>query len=309
MKPIRVAVVHSVAPWNLDSGRRVGQWSYPVPEFEWVDVRVGKHFSLDKDEAARGCDVIFHEGQGSYGTFEGNAHIPVCSWICDSYFGAKEFRRKLGQVRHHADLILVDLDRLERFEGLGIPVRRMSHSVNDLLHRDYGIGKPVDVGFYAGLVGKHPIHRFAYWRTSFWTYVQEFCERRGYVADGGPKPPGVEYARAISRTKVALHLPGAIVYRGHRVFDVIASRTCLLTYTVEPVSGEDVRRGGVHYVEFATQREAEDKIDWLLETGKWKGFADAGYGLIQERHIWRVRAGQLRQTLLDVFPRLKERVA
>lgn len=301
MNPIRVAVVHRGNPLGPD---RPGQWSYDVPEFEVVDFPQGKHFELDKDEMAETCDVIFHEAIKCYGTFEGSAPLPVCYWVCDSPLSEDHYLQRVKQMRRgKADLVLVDMDRLERFEGFGVPVRRMSYSINELIFHDYGLAKRFDVSFY----GATNTARFGYIRTSLLAYLQEFCERRGYTYGFGSRLSFVEYARAMNRSKITVHIPSVIAMRSFRVLEAMASKTCLLTHAVEPVSGE-AREAGEHYVEFRTQREFEDKIDWLLETGEWEGIADAGYRLIQREHLWSVRAGQLRETMLQELPALEQRV-
>jgi len=274
-----------------------------VPEFEVVDLPQGKQFALDKDEMAKTCDVIFHEAIKCYGTFEGAAQIPVCYWVCDSPLSEDHYLQRVKQARRgKVDLILVDMDRLERFGGLGVPVRRMAYSINELIFRDYGQERRIDVSFY----GSWNVARFGYIRSSLLTYLQEFSEHRGYSYEIKSGLSFVEYAKAMNRSKITIHMPSVIAMRSFRVLEAMASQTCLLTHAVEPMSDEP-REAGVHYVEFRTQRELEDRIDWLLETGKWEEYAEAGYRLIQREHLWSVRARQLRQTMLQELPALRQK--
>ncbi len=47
------------------------------------------------------------------------------------------YRQRLNQCPH-ADLLLLDHDRPERFVGTGVPARQLPHCVNDQIFKDYG---------------------------------------------------------------------------------------------------------------------------------------------------------------------------
>jgi spore maturation protein CgeB len=114
------------------------------------------------------------------------------------------------------------------------------------------------------------------------------------------KREGVEYAMALSGAKINVSLARTATNRPHRTFDVMASRSCLLTSALPVISGEE-REAGVHYAEFYDADSAMDAIAILLDSHEWCDFAEAGYALVREKHTWAVRATELRQIFYEVF--------
>ena len=277
----------------------IGHWSYPVPEFTWDVYPLPRRFELDLDQFVGDYDLVFHEDTKAWGSFVGDrSRLPVVYMVRDSTLSEDHYRVRVQQAREQADLILVDWDRLERFEGLGVPVRRLSHCVNERLFRDYGEPKIIDVAFHMACKGCPG-------RAELRDWLREFCAARGYSYAAGIMI-GEEYPKALSRAKIVVNLERTPDTRAHRVFDALACRTCLLTSPEPEVSGE-VRQAGLHYVEWRTYEELGEQIDVLLKTGAWENYARHGYWLVHQHHTWWIRAGELRKILLEVFPKLAEK--
>lgn len=292
MKQLRVLLVCRDSGRSRE-GRMVGAWSYPVPEFTWDTYCVPKVFSLDLAGFYGAYDLVMHEDTKAWGSFEGNHRkLPVAYIVRDSTLSDDHYEQRVRQSRNHADLVLVDWDTIERFLPTHKPVHRLSHCANDRLFKDYGEEKTVDIAFHCAVKGCPG-------RSALRDWLHEYCAARGLVYASGIRPYE-EYARAMNRAKVTVHLERTPTTRAHRVFDAMACRTCLLTSPLPAVSGEE-RQAGVHYVEWRDGDELERELDRLL-AGEWRRYADAGYELVMKRHTWAVRARELRRLIPEVFP-------
>lgn len=297
MRAIRVALVHRDA--ESMKHRIVGPWAYPVPEFVWEHFTVPKWFTLDA-EAIREriqADIIWYEDAKAWGSFSGDVPHPICYWITDSTLSDEHYTLRCQWARKVADLVFVDWDRLARFRETERPVYRFNYCVNDRMFYDRKMERVYDVAFICNIQGDPA-------RIALARELEEFCATRGYRYVSGSRM-GEEYARIFNQSKILVNLNRTSTTRNHRLLDGMASRTCVLTSPVPDVSGEE-REAGIHYVEFFDQEDLFEKIDWLLGTGKWQGIADAGYELAHTKHTWAVRAKQLRATLLEAWPSLKE---
>jgi spore maturation protein CgeB len=269
--------------------RRYGQFSYAVPEFEWDPIPRHKHWELDTKELA--VDAIWQEDNKCHGEFIRTDDTPVIYWVLDTNISYSAYKQRCAEGSKR-DLILVDNDRLDRFEHLGVPVRRFPFCVNDRIFKDYGLERKWDVGFYCS-----PTYVT---RAQLRIELQEFCKRRGYSFHY--ELGDIEtYARNMNQTRICVNLHKVIWMRNHRVFDTMACRSCLLT---DPVPEMEERRvAGKHYVEWAGYDDLTRTIDRLLETGDWEYHADQGYGLVQKYHTWAIRAGELQQMLAEELGR------
>lgn len=284
MTPIKVALIHRDSPRCMDK-RMVGWWSYPVPEFEWEHIVKGKGFRIDKSKL-RNYDIIVYEDAKIYGTFIGSGP-PVCYCVGDSTVDNAHYQHRLKESRQ-ADLILVDQDKLRRFKQWGIPVRRFGYCVNDVLFHDYDLKKTVDVCL-------HYISKNRPKRAEFREQLVALCARKGHVLKKETHEYE-EYAKAFSRAKIAVDFGEYPQVRAHRGFDVMASRTCLVTSPLPSISGEK-REAGRHYFEYQNAEHLETLLGNLLSSGLWRKIADAGYKLVQEHHTWAIRAQELKKTL------------
>ena len=291
MKPLRIALIHYDTSRQFD--RMTGFWAYEVPEFEFAHFGVSEHAELRRSQFARDFDIIVREDHRNYGRVVNDAPIPLAYYVVDSTASEGHYQTRCTHAAR-ADLILVEHDRLKRFEHLGPPVRRFGYCVNDRLFHDYGLEKTVDVGMYANPTPA---------RDRLMAWLRDFCERQGYTFDGGRRADRLVYAHGFNQTRLSINLSQTPTNRPHRVFDAMACRTCLVTSRLPKVSGE-AREAGEHYVEFDLYGWADDLggiVDGLLATGGWRGIADAAHDLVHERHTWAVRAGELRQTFFEEF--------
>jgi glycosyltransferase involved in cell wall biosynthesis len=290
MKPLYIALcTKAISPIRFErDGRNVGMFSYAVPEFTWQHVSIHKWNDVDtRDLAAQGFDLIFHE-DGAWARYDYDA-LPVAFYVWESTLSDDYYQQRLSMARE-ADLLLIDHDRLERFEGLGKPVRRLSHCVNDRIFRDYGEGKSVDVASHMNTGGP-----CGEGRKELGRHLGRWCATVGYSYAGDTM--GVElYARSMSAARVTANWPRCPENRSHRVLDAMACRTCLVTGPVPDVSGEE-RVAGRDYVEAGSYQEFLEVTGELLDSGRWREIADNGYKLVQEHHTWTVRARYLREVL------------
>ena len=283
-KPLKLALVY----WKEDPGprRAYGRFSYRVPEFDVTPYKRHKNWELE----LHGYDVAFYEDQSCVGDISTEA--PICFHILDSGVSEGVYQETLRAIPNK-DLVLVDYDELERFRlerFKGIPVRRLSHAVNDRVFYDYGFAKTIDVGCFVAKA-KSIMNR------QLLIDMQEFCAKRGYTYDRTRRDLA-GYAQTMNRTKICINIPTTLRMRSHRVLDAMACRTCLLTMPVPDLEGEK-REAGTHYLEFCSWASLTQQIDDLLHTGQWEQYAKAGYQLIREHHTWAVRAQELRQIMAD----------
>ncbi len=273
--------------------RNYGLWSYDIPEFQVDFIQGGKGFTLDKDQLQRHHDVIFWEDGKNWGRFTGKAQIPVCYMVTDSTLSQEHYTQRRDRGQAEADLILVDWDELERFTGLGHPVRRLGYAVNDSLFYDRNLMKTVDVAYHASTEASAERQELDLWLASF-------CRKQGLVYSSGIRF-GEEYAKGFSRAKIVVDLPRTPTTRNHRVLDSLACRTLLLTRPLPRTAQEEVVEG-IHYSAWDSFDELGGLILQGLENGKWSWTADLAYYHIHTYHTWSVRARELRRILGEVFP-------
>jgi spore maturation protein CgeB len=99
--------------------------------------------------------------------------------------------------------------------------------------------------------------------------------------------PVDEYAAALGRAKIVIHLGTHPQCRSHRVFDALAAGACLLTSPL-PDYGDGFEAGR-HYLEWRNFGQLARLIEDRLGDG-WQEIAEQGRALVMERHTWRTRA-------------------
>lgn len=287
LKPLRLALVHRASPRMID--RMFGWFSYEVPEFTWEHFPVRKGFRFDKDKIAGRADVIIYEDAKINGDFIGRADIPICYVIVDSTLSETHYRHRLREAKK-ADLLLVDWDRLIRFQETGKPAIRFSYCVNDRLFcpGNFAAPRPVDIAMHHNRTPER--ERLNYWGDMF-------SKGHGLNFACGVKF-GPAYAEAFRRAKVVINVHRNDQTRSHRMFDVMASGACLITSRTPYVSGEE-REPGVHYLQFDDLDHLATVTRRALYGERWKEVGMAGYELVKRAHTWKVRAGQLRQDIYN----------
>lgn len=290
---LRIAHLSKARP-DSPSGaeRQVGYFSYPVRDFEWVEMHPGKHFVLDLRDLERdGFHAVFHEDGGVWGDYTHRV-IPVLYYAVDSTVTLEHYLARRTQAAK-SDMILVDHDRLVRFKDVGsqhIPVHRFSYCTNDRVF--YPREKMVDIAFHMA-TGKLN-HNRAVLRDR----LELYAKAKGYSIRIGGLPPK-EYAESLGAARVVINLPQVPENRPHRVFDAMASGAALLTAPLPFVSGEDYR-AGEEFAQFHSLDECYATIDRLL-SGQWVSHAEAGYRWIVNGHTWQKRARQLAALIREVL--------
>lgn len=287
MKSLKVAlVIKDTKPRHrAREMRNIGLFSYAVPEFEWTHARVGKGNRNDRGHF-RDYDVIVTQ-DGAWGQWDGRGP-PVVGIFWDSTWTEGHYKLRYKQAQQ-CDLVLIGHDRLERFKSAQKRTRRLLYCVNDHVFKDYGLERTVDVGYHCNT-------KLSDKRVELRRFLARWCKRRGYSCACKPVRGLVDYAQSFNRARISVNMPRVPANRPHRVFDVMASRSCLMTGQLPDVSGCHIELG-THYVQFNDNEGMTRAIDELLETGRWQEIADAGHALIQEHYTWSARAKELRELL------------
>lgn len=289
LNPLRVAVIVKNTPASFERDRRnMGMWSYPVDEFTWDFFALGKAFRLDTAHLkALGYDLVFHEDGGSWGDYAGAA-LPVIYYSIDSTLSLEHHFIPRKQQAERADLVLVDHDRLERFQaGTRAPVRRLSFCVNDRLF--YERSKTIDVAFHCGGGDMG--------RTLMRSQLEAVCTRARLRYVSGAVDLAT-YAQHMGEARVVVNIPRNPSNRPHRVFDAQASFAALVTTPLPDVSDERRRPFDVLTCEFL---DVAERARILVENGTWELLAIAGRETVMQYHTWQVRARELRALVAEQF--------
>lgn len=285
---IKVALFVKPTAAPLERERRnMGYWSYPVMQFEWV--HFSPHMSTVETKRFNEFDLIFWEDGGTY-KFVKNGGPAVVYMAIDSTLSGPHYHTRLERSKQ-ADLVLVDHDRLERFAG-GAPVRRLGYCVNDLVFEPVK-EKKVDVAYHCSSGARKGMPG-GYERNELRRKLDDVCAQTYSYRSGALGL--ADYARSLAEARVAVNWPRTIINRPHRVLDVMACRTALLTGPI-PSLECDLIEEGVHYYTFEEQKDVGAYLQGLLENERWESMAQAGYDLVMEQHTWAMRAAQLRQLL------------
>jgi len=265
--------------------RWCGFFSYAVPEFT-VDQIVVEPRSVVDCSALTDYDVLVCEDE-TVCSFEGEGP-PIVSLTWDGTLSREHLHRRRRQAAM-CDLILVEHDALDRYQGLGKPVRRLLFAVNDHVYKDYELEKTIDISFNCRY--KHRPDR-----ANLDLFLREFAPAAGLVYSAGYIDDPIEYAQALARSKIVVNLSKTPYCRNFRFFEVMASRSCLLSSPMPGVSGDHMALGS-HYHEYNNFAQLAGKITSLLTDDRWQLKADRGFALIQERYTWSIRAQELRVIL------------
>lgn len=306
MKPLHVLlVVKATVSAFLREGRNMGQFSYPVEQFTWEHMVIPKGGSINRADYAGKFDVIFHEDAPGC-TYEGDGP-PVIFYDIDSTLtDDHHYRPRLEQAKQ-ANLILVDHDRLGRFNLPGIHTRRLSYCVNDRLFFDRGLERDLDVVFHCPAGNLVPGGDE---RRKIRVMLDTYCKQHGLTYVSGAIDI-VTYANHFARAKVVVSWARTIRNRPHRVLDATASGACLLTSPLPPT--EDVDTVALPIVFFdqincliaKDSEELPSRLDEafeeLYQRQTWQGLAERSHKVTMELHTWRERAKELRTIIADEF--------
>jgi len=264
-----------------ETRKKIGWWSYPVPDFEWQFFPVEEKQVVNKNKFAdRGFDLIFWE-DWAQNTWEGDKAIPIYAAIVDSNTSAKR-RKKYTERAMQSDVLLIDQDKLTPFGKTGRPAFRWQYAVNE--HQFAPRQKTIDVGYHVA---------FTEARAALTDPIRQHCRMMGYsLSDGGGNTID-RYANLIGSARIVVHMGTREQCRSHRFFDALASGSCLLTDPVWSVQ-EDRFVPWKHFVEWTNVNHLQSRITELLESGQWEVIANAGREHVLRYHTWRTRAAQLK---------------
>ncbi len=281
-KPLHVLLIHR----ESDIYRRLtGWWSYAVPEFEWDTIKVKpQYFVVDMDYAPPHDLVVLDDWV--FGTIK-HLKTPLAYVTVDSARSAAQLKRNRQQALN-ASLVLVDSDKLESFDGMGIPVRRFAYAVNEQLF--YPRPKIYDVAFLCWPTDE---------RRRVQTDCAAICKRHNWTYITGSYEWN-QYAFLLTSAKVIVHKAHVVNARSWRVFDVMAGRGCLLSSPLPIVSGDGIE-SGTHYREYMNTEQLERELIALLDGGAWEGIAEAGYQHVTTHHLWSQRSAELRETVREAL--------
>ena len=294
MQPLNVALIikNTSAPKEREC-RNMGYWSYPVPEFTW------RHFWLDRGVTVdlntfKDYDLVFHEDTTNDAHYRRLGVRPLVFMDIDSTLSERHLweRRKIST---QADLVLTDHAPLEWFKDGRGPVRRLGYCVNERVFNDYGLPKSVDLTFHCS-TGSSKNAPGAKERREIRALLNAYAEQKKLVYRSGVL--GLpDYAKAFNAARVCINWPRTPTNRPHRVFDVMASRSCLVTGKLPEVDGDDIE-AGKHYIEFGNQRELIEQLNALFEAPeRIDEIANAGYRHTINTHTWAHCAKRIRQIL------------
>ena len=291
MKPLRVALIHRWHPRST-TGRIWGLWESDTPEFTVTHIPTAKGYIHDKSLLAQKFDMAVYEGPGLWLFFKGNPDFPMCYWELDSLNSEEYYKHRLKEAGK-CDIILMEHTPLDWFARVGKPTFRLNTCPASKVLKDYGLPKDIDVSFLTQT-------RDAV-RVELNLKLVKFCEERGYSYTSGVRDY-YSYGPDFNRSKISINWSGRAPYRPWRFFESMACRACLVTNPLLEVS-EEIHRPGIDYVECQNMDELWKVIPDLLESGKWKEYAEAGYKYIQENHTWPIRSQQLREKLATLAGR------
>jgi hypothetical protein len=312
MKRLHVVLVHR-DHW-LRWERVDGQFAYPVEEFTWEHQAVPKKFRMDLTAMAGAFDLVWWD-EGKHGFARsmfcpprGDARpVPVVYYALYPTLDEWTYGDRVERAQMNADAVAVEHDDLRRWADVGMPAFRCAYSVNEEYYRP--AEKTVDVGHYC-------IWSHSWERAALDEWLEGYCRRRGWTfASNRGNEMGRDYADALARTRVVVHMNRTPLTRPPRIFDAAACGAALLANPMPAVSGEEWEEG-YHYAAFRapvcaeykaerremeplTDGECEDvaaKLEWLM-AGNWEAVAGQAQQYVLTEHTWRVRAGQLRAAL------------
>lgn len=260
--------------------RKLGWWSYPVPDLEWSFYPVEDGQVVNKNKLANlGHDLIVWE-DWCWNDWVGDAPLPIYAVIVDSNTSPRR-----GKVYHErakqADVLLVDQDKLSRFNSTKKLTFRWQYAVNEFVFAPRQ--KTVDVGYH---VAKTPA------RGALGQSLRAYCLDAGHSLTMGGGLTIDQLANRYGAARVVVHKSTFPQCRSHRFFDALASGACLITDRVWTVS-EDRFLPGTHFVEWSSEDDLQAQITALLETGMWARYAEAGYNHVLGFHTWATRAREL----------------
>lgn len=288
MKPLKVALIIKNDNGKARTNRNMGYFSYPVPEFEWEHFTPGKRFNLNRN-SFRAFDLIIHEDAPLEGNWQGSS-VPLIFLDIDSTLSIEHFNQRFNQASQ-ADLVLVDHDNLLHFKKINKPVRRFNYCVNDKVFYPSDKPKSLDLVFHCS-----NNHTGGETRSNIRKLLDKYAKANFLQYRSGAIDLE-QYAANFRNSLIVVNQSRTPHNRPHRIFDALASHSCLLTSHFAYVAHDGLQENE-NYVNFADNEQLIQKLDYLFNNrSEIERLANNGYNLITQQHTWNIRAKQLRELI------------
>lgn len=276
---INVAVVCRAKGFD-DTRLKLGWWSYAVPDLDWTFYPTVDGQTVDKNALAeRGHDLIVWE-DWVWNTWTGTAPIPIYAVIVDSNTSPRR-RRNYKDRAAHADVFLIDQDKLKYFKALEKPTYRWSYGVNERVFRPEQ--KLVDVGYHVQYTDERSqLHEYLR------TWAAHNTQWRVTMGGNMPMP---QYVHHVNQARILVHKRTHEQCRSHRYFDALAAGCCLIADRGWSIEGDQFEPG-YHYLEWADHTDLTAQIERLLDSGQWAKTANVGRAFVLANHTWAHRAAE-----------------
>jgi hypothetical protein len=295
-----------------------GQFAYEVPQFEVSHIPVDKHFALNLADYAQ-FDLLWwdegkHRGGPHFAPPPGRDRpVPVAYYCLYPTINKSTYRDRVRRAREDADLVLLEHDDLARWQGVGRPVARCAYSVDETRYHSLPGPRLYDVGFYC-------VWGYSPERVALDAWLGDFCARKGWRYGTTAGQFVEHYPQLLAQTKVVVHLNRTPATRPPRIFDASACGAAVLASRMPEVTGE-AWQPDVHYAAFdepeayyhaerwprvvpysdAACSELAAWLERLIDGDEWAAMAQRAQRYVLQRHTWRVRAAELRQTFQGVL--------
>lgn len=266
----------------------MGYFSYSVDGFEWEHFTPGKRFNLNRN-SFRTFDLIIHEDAPLESNWQGSS-VPLIFLDIDSTLSIEHFNQRFNQASQ-ADLVLVDHDNLLHFKKINKPVRRFNYCVNDKVFYPSDKPKSLDLVFHCS-----NNHTGGETRSNVRKLLDKYAKANFLQYRSGAIDLE-QYAANFRNSLIVVNQSRTPHNRPHRIFDALASRSCLLTSQFAYVAHDGLQENE-NYVNFADNEQLIQKLDYLFNNrSEIERLANNGYNLITQQHTWNIRAKQLRELI------------
>ena len=226
---------------------------------------------------------------------------PGAYWVSDTHLG---YDYRLAKAREFDWVFCAQQRAVDEFrrDGITVPVAWLPHAVEPEAYNPAAI--------YAAtpeqLAATATVHRMKRWDTAFVGHLNtpERVEFLDTVFRAFPnswfasRRTGRSFERAAdvyTRAKLVWN-PAVRDDLNMRVFEVLATRTCLITSAVPTLDA--LFTDGVHLVTYRTLDEAIEKAHYYLtHDDEREAIADAGYREVLARHTFRHRVSHMLTTM------------
>lgn len=255
--------------------RMVGWFGYQVENIGLIHKTYKDKFvSLNRNDFKDFDAVIVEDARLSVFWNGYNNNTAFCYLIVDSVLSKDHYRERHNNSLQY-DINLVDQDKLSRFPRS----RRFSYCVNE------NIFKPAEKIYDVGMLFNATPER-----NQLRDELTLWCNEHGYSFVNGRRVE--DYPLVLAQSKININLSRNPSVRSHRVFDVMACNSMLITSTLPKIDYE-YKVKHKDYEEFSSFEGLTELIDTHLKFEIWKDKANSGFELVKNNHTWENRANLL----------------